>query len=358
MASTLSSPVLATVATCCCVVDSTCAPRLEQWALHNLRRSCLSATPKSSTEGKAVVTALSRFGAVFRELPPCAEVFLSPLLNRYNPLRRQALSLVQWVSPEAFPLSKAGCYAVLNKWLQPSLQECFHHRDVSLALLALASLLRRLSTCCCANNPAYHPNSELFKHTCLVNGQIGWNGKTTTSDGCLLRHISSFALQSANEAAESVSCHAEIQDALLTLCEALTDTFGRCPSCPTVIPRELLLSLFHTASAMALSRVLGIIVAFDKAGADVGQLQSTLYAELCDKNGRFSLVSHPALATFVTKYLDAVNSEIEKNSASDFRPVKPETVLDAHTEAFLTFLTARQLTGLAQFFSRWPISSR
>ena len=357
MASILESPILASVASCCCIVDPTSAQRLEQWALHNLRRSCLST--KLSSEGKAVVDALSRFGTVFRELPPCAEVFMSALLNKYNPLRRQALSLVQWTAPEAFPVSRTGCHAVLNKWLQPSLEECFHHRDMSLALLALASLTRRLSTCCCANNPSYHSTNELFKHACLVNGQIGWSGMSTSSEGCLLRHVTSYALKAAVDVADSVSCHAEVQDALLAVCEALTDVSGRCPSCPTVIPRELLLSLFHTSSAMALSRVLGVVVAFDKAGAEVEELQSTLHEELCAKDGRFSLISHPALQTFVAKYIDAVNSELDKNSSSSRdRKVEPDSILDAHTEPFLTFLTARQLTGLAEFFSRWPVISR
>ena len=396
LASVLAAPVLASVAGCCCApgATATAAPRLGQWALHSLRRACLAAAPHSLAPGRAVVAALARFGRVFRELPPCVEVFLAPLLSKYNPLRRAALPLLAWTAPETFPASRAGCHAVLRTWLQPSLRECYHHRDMALALLALAALVRRAAAGCCARNPAYRAPARLFRHTCVVPGLPGWAARPGDPGApCLLRHVAAYALRAAADVAAATQCHAEVQDALLALCEALADVAGRCPACPARAPRDLLLALFHTASAVAVSRALGAVVAFDKAGADLCGLEAQLHAELCDRAGAFSLVAHPALAPFVARFVEAVNAELAKSAGAggDTREtaaaersmvaddsdedesvdrgsvdrgsvdrgaharVTPTNILDDHVESFLTFLAARRLTGLVEFFSRWPM---
>lgn len=391
LASVLAAPVLAAVAACCGTVAADTAPRLGQWALHSLRRACLSAAPPSAAQGRAVVAALARFGRVFRELPPCVEVFFAPLLSKYNPLRRHALPLLAWTAPEAFPASRAGCHAVLRTWLQPSLRECYHHRDMALALLALAALVRRVAGAgCCARNPAYRAPARLFRHTCLVPGLPGWAARPgDPAAPCLLRHVAAYAHRAAADVAAATQCHAEVQDALLALAEALADVAGRCPAAPALPPRDLLLALFHSPSAVAVSRVLGTVVAFDKAGADLLGLDTQLHAELCSRSAPFSLVAHPALAPFVAKFIEAVNLELAKSAhpaggtdggtaersmvaddseddagAEEERDstarhtharVTPTNILDDHVESFLTFLAARRLTGLVEFFSRWPM---
>lgn len=391
LASVLASPVLATVAGNCAVASAEAAPRLGQWALHSLRRACLAAAPRSPAPGRAVVAALARFGRAFRELPPCVEVFFPALLSRYNPLRRRALALLAWAAPEAFPAARGACHAVLAKWLGPSLRECYHHRDMALALLALADLLRRIAGggCCCSprdslgttistspntstntstngNNSNNNPTPiRLFRHSCVVPGVPGWSPRPGDPAGpCLLRHVAAYARRAAGEVADTTHCHAEVQDALLALCEALADVAGRCPAAPARAPRDLLLALFHTPSAVAVSRALGAVVAFDKAGADLLGLDGRLRAELADRTGAFSLVAHPALAPFVAKFIDAVNSELAKGASERSEDdsttgvhgrVTPTNILDDHVEAFLTFLAARRLTGLVEFFSRWPI---